>query len=176
VDAYLPATDMPRFLGELAALVDLGGADLALVRRTAPVVLAHEAALTAALYDRFLAFPQSARFFLGEDGAPDQARLERRKHSLAGWLRQSAEAATSHEFAYYTLAVGLSHSHRAQGPAVPPHLVVGAMSLVQTALADLFRAELGDAEAALAASRAWNKWLLVQLAGLLLGYTPPRPA
>jgi hypothetical protein len=176
---FLPATDMPRFLGELLAFVGFDEADAAVVRRTAPVVLAHEAAITSALYDHFLAFPESARFFLGEDGAPDAARLERRKHSLGRWLRETADAALTREFSYYLLAVGLSHSHRAQGPGgrVPAHLVVGAMSLAQTALARLFERELSDPGAALEASRAWNKLLLVHLGALLLGYlTPARPA
>ena len=57
---------------------------------------------------------------------------------------------------------------------VPAHFMVGAMSLTQSALADAFAAELPPAEA-LAASRAWNKLLLVHLAALLLGYLPPRP-
>ena len=48
------------------------------------------------------------------------------------------------------------------------------MSLAQTALAEAFAAEL-SADRALAASRAWNKLLLVHLAVLLLGYLPPRP-
>ena len=176
---YLPGTDMPRFLGELLAFVGFDERDAAVVRRTAPLVLAHEAAITAALYDHFLRFPESARFFLTEDGTPDTARLERRKHSLGRWLRETAEVALSHEFSYYLLAVGLSHSHRAQGPGgrVPAHLVVGAMSLAQTALARLFETELGDAAAALEAGRAWNKLLLVHLNALLLGYLPPgRPA
>jgi hypothetical protein len=79
--------------------------------------------------------------------------IERRRHSLARWLRETAEAALTHEHAY----------------------VVGAMSLTQTALAEAFAAELPPAEA-LAASRAWNKLLLVHLAALLLGYLPPRPS
>jgi hypothetical protein len=49
------------------------------------------------------------------------------------------------------------------------------MSLTQSALADAFAGELPAGEA-LAASRAWNKLLLVHLAALLLGYLPPRPA
>ena len=144
-DPYLPATDMPRFLRELAEFV---GFD--------------EAA--------------AARFFLGDDGEPDRARLERRRHSLARWLRETAQASLTHEHAYYLLAIGLSHSHRPHGPGgvVPAHLVVGAMSLTQTALADAFAAELPAGEA-LAASGAWNKLLLVHLAALLLGYLPPRP-
>jgi hypothetical protein len=55
-------------------------------------VLRHEAALTAAVYDHFLRHPAAARFFLGPDGAADPERLERRKHSLARWLRQTALA------------------------------------------------------------------------------------
>ncbi|HKB26929.1 MAG TPA: protoglobin family protein [Methylomirabilota bacterium] len=173
--SYLPGTDMPRFIRELMEFVELGEADVEAVRRTAPVVLAHEAAFTDALYAHFLKFPATARFFLGEDGTPDAARLERRKHSLARWLRQTAEVATTQEFSYYLLAVGLSHSHRAHGPGgvVPPHFIVGAMSLAQSALARLFRAELADPQAALDASLAWNKLLLVHLAVLLLGYIPP---
>src|SRR5207244_5265979 len=115
-------------------------------------------AFTGALYDHFLKFEATARFFLGDDGQPDAAKLERRRHSLARWLRETAEVATTQEFSYYLLAVGLSHSHRAdgRGGAVPPHFMVGAMSLAQTALARLFGEVLGDAGAALAASQAWK--------------------
>jgi hypothetical protein len=178
VSSYLPATDMPRFIRELMEFVGLGDDDVAAIRRTAPVVLAHEAAFTEALYDHFLKFPATAQFFLGEDGEPDLARLERRKHSLGRWLRETAreaaQVATTQEFSYYLLAVGLSHSHRAQGPGgpVPPHFMIGAMSLAQTALARLFGETLGDPQAALDASRAWNKLLLVHLSVLLLGYLP----
>jgi hypothetical protein len=174
---YLPATDMPRFLREMSAFVGLDEADVALVRETAPLVLAREAELTAALYEHFLRFPFSAKFFLGPDGEPDAERIARRRHSLARWLRQTVEAAVTPESAYALLMMGLSHSHRPQGPGgvVPSHLMVGAMSLVQTALARAFEQELGDPRRALAASAAWNRWLLVQLAALQLGYLPARP-
>lgn len=173
--AYLPATDMPRFVRELMDFVGFDEAAAAAVRSSAPVVLAHEAAFTAALYEHFLKFPESARFFLAPDGAPDAARLERRKHSLGRWLRETAQAAVTQESAYGLLAIGLSHSHRATGPGgtVPVHLMVNAMSLAQTALAQLFAETLGDPRRALEASVAWNKLLLVHLNVLLLGYLPP---
>ena len=165
---------MPRYVRELMVFVGLGDDDVAVIRRSAAVVLRRETELTTALYDHFLKFPDSARFFLGEDGAPDLARIERRKHSLGRWLRETAEVATGQEFSYYLLAVGLSHSHRAHGPGgvVPARLMVGAMSLAQTALAGVFAAEMVDPREALAASVAWNKLLLVQLNVLLLGYLP----
>jgi hypothetical protein len=174
MSTYLPATDMPRFVRELMAFVGLDESDVLAIRGSAPLVLAHEAELTAALYEHFLKFPDSARFFLGEDGTPDLARIERRKHSLGRWLRETAEVATTHEFSYYLLAVGLSHSHRAHGPGgvVPARLVVGAMSLAQTALAGVFAAGIPDAGEALRASVAWNKLLVVHLNVLLLGYLP----
>jgi hypothetical protein len=177
VSTYLPATDMPRFVRELMDFVGFDERDAATVRATAPVVLAREAELTAALYDHFLKYPESARFFLGPDGAPDAARLERRKHSLGRWLRETAQAAVTHESAYYLLAVGLSHSHRATGPGgvVPAYLMVNAISLTQSALAGVFASALSDASVALAASVAWNKLLCVHLNVFLLGYVPPAP-
>lgn len=167
-----PGTDLGRFVRTLAGFVGFTEADAETVRRSAPVVLAHEAALTAALYDHFLARPEAAGFFLGPDGAPDEARLARRKHSLGRWLRETAEAALEPGFLYGVMGAGFGHSHRTHGPGgpVPPELMVGAMSLAQTALADLFRRERADAATALAESLAWNKLLMIHLAVLLLGY------
>jgi hypothetical protein len=138
-------------------------------------VLRHADELTSALYEHFLKFPRSARFFLLEDGSVDTERIERRKHSLTRWLRESAEVAMTQEFSYYLLAVAISHSNRARGPGgtIPPHLMVGAMSLAQTALAGVFASDL-PADEATSASVAWNKLLLVHLSVLLLGYLPLR--
>jgi len=156
--------------------VEFGDAEAELVRRTAPLVLEAGEDIATALYDHFLLHPAAARFFLGEDGAPDRERIERRKHSLGRWLRETARAALDQETAYYLLGVGISHSHRTWGPggAVPPDLMVGALSLTQTALARLFTARLSGADA-LAASVAWNKLLLVQLSVFLIGYLLPPP-
>ena len=166
---------MQGFVRELMEFVELSDADVATIRRTAPIILQHEQALTAALYEHFLKFPATARFFLKEDGTPDAQRLERRKHSLGRWLRETAEAAMTHDFVYYLLAVSLSHSHREVGPGgkVPPQFMVGAMSIAQTAFARLVQAECSDQNEAFEASLAWNKLLLIHLDVLLLGYFLP---
>jgi hypothetical protein len=173
--SYLPGTDMPRFIREMMEFVGLGGPDVAAIRSSAPFVLKHADRLTAALYEHFLVFPRSAKFFLREDGSVDTERVERRKHSLTRWLRESAEVAMTSEFSYYLLAVAVSHSNRARGPGgtIPPHLMIGAMSLAQSALAGVFAAELPPDEAT-AAGLAWNKLLMVHLTVLLLGYLPLR--
>jgi hypothetical protein len=173
-----PGADMEGFVRELMEFVELGDADVALIRRSAPVVLKHEHTLTEALYDHFLKFPATARFFLKEDGTPDTQRLERRKHSLGRWLRETAEVSMRHDFVYYLLSVSLSHSHREYGPGgkVPPQFMVGAISLVQTVLARIFQEEMDDVQQAFDAALAWNKLLMVHLNVLLLGYLlPPRP-
>ena len=142
-----PGADMQGFVRELVAFVDLTGDDVALIRRTAPIVLQHERQITDALYGHFLKFPSTARFFLADDGSPDPQRLERRKHSLARWLRETAEVAMTHDFVYYLLAVSLSHSHRQHGPGgkVPPQFMVGAMSLAQDGLCRVVPGSLGCA-------------------------------
>jgi hypothetical protein len=176
-----PGADMEGYLRELAVFVGFDDGDAAAIRASAAAVLENEEALTTALYDHFLRFPATARFFLGPDGAPDRARIDRRKHSLARWLRETARAALTHEYAYYLLSMGIAHSHRDYGPGgrIPPQFMVAAMSLTQTALAAIFRDEMGDPARALAASVAWNKLLLLNLNALLVGYllpprTPPR--
>jgi hypothetical protein len=174
-----PGADMEGFVREQMAFVGLADADIETIRRTAPLVLKHEAAITEALYDHFLRFPETAKFFVGDDGAPDLQRLERRKHSLGRWLRETSEVAMTHGFVYYLLAIALSHSHREYGPGgkIPPEFMVGAMSLAQTAVAGVLRAELGDPREALEAAVAWNKLLLLHLNVFLLGYLlPPREA
>lgn len=169
-----PGADMEGFIRDLAAFVGFDEAAMAAVRASAPAVLKHEAALTAAVYEHFLKFPASARFFLGPDGEPDRARIERRRHSLGRWLRESAEAALTHDFAYYLLGVGISHSHREFGPGgkVPSQLMVATISVAQSALAGILRAEM-PLEAALDASVAWNKLLLIHLNVFLIGYALP---
>ena len=87
---------MQGFVRELMEFVQLDDTDVATIRRTAPAILRHEQAITAALYEHFLKFPATARFFLKDDGTPDPQRLERRKHSLGRWLRETAEVAMTH--------------------------------------------------------------------------------
>ena len=174
-----PGADMERFVREQMAFVGLAEADIETIRRTAPLVLKHGEAITTALYDHFLKFPETKKFFVGENGTPDLPRLERRKHSLGRWLRETAEVAMTHGFVYYLLAIALSHSHREYGPGgkIPPEFMVGAMSLAQTAVAGVLRDELADPREALEAAVAWNKLLLVHLNVFLLGYLlPPREA
>ncbi len=52
---------MPRVVRELLAFVGFGDDGAAAVRASAPAVLSHETAITSALYEHFLRFPDSVR-------------------------------------------------------------------------------------------------------------------
>ena len=125
---------------------------------------------------------KSRKFFLSETGEVNEERLARRKHSLTRWLRGSIEFQIDDDFPIRLLATGVVHSHppthRAHMGSIPSRFMVGTISFVQTALADVLRQELADPEEALRAATAWNKMLMVQLDILLAGYlteTPTEP-
>jgi hemoglobin-like flavoprotein len=170
-----PGADMEGFVNELMAFTGLNDDDVKIIRQTAPMILKHEDTITSALYEHFLQFPSTAQFFLTPEGNPDEQRLERRKHSLARWLRETAEVAMTHDFVYHLLAVSLSHSHRSHGPGgkIPPQFMIGAMSLAQTTFTGLLRDAMEDIAQAFDAAVAWNKLLLLHLNVLLLGYFLP---
>ena len=71
-----PGADMLGFVTEQMAFVGLGDEDMALIRRTAPLVLAHEEALTSALYDHLLEVPRH-RPILPEGGRLARPRAHR---------------------------------------------------------------------------------------------------
>jgi len=175
--------DWPARMAEVAKFVGLGPAELELLRATAPVVLKHAEELTAGVYDHFLEFPESRKFFLTETGEVNQDRLTRRKHSLTRWLRGSIEFQIDYDFPIRLLATGIVHSHpplhRAHMGSIPSRFMVGTISFVQTALADVLLQEMDDPREAMKAAIAWNKMLMVQLDILLAGYvteTPTEPA
>ena len=175
--------DWPARMAEVAKFVGLGPAELEVLRATAPAVLKHAEELTAGVYDHFLKFPESRKFFLTETGEVNQEKLTRRKHSLTRWLRGSIEFQIDDDFPIRLLATGIVHSHppvhRAHMGSIPSRFMVGTISFVQTAVADVLLQEMDDPWEAMKAVVAWNKMLMVQLDILLAGYvteTPTVPA
>ena len=176
--------DWPGRMREVADFVGLDNAELEVVRATAPVVLKHAEALTASVYDHFLKFPGSRRFFLGEDGQVDETKLDRRKHSLRRWLRGSIEFQIDQDYPIRLLATGISHSHppshRAHLGSIPSRYMVATISFITTALNEVLHQDIEDPIKANRASVAWSKLFMVQLDILLAGYvtetpTPPEP-
>ena len=169
----------PGRMKEVADFVGLDSAELKVVQATSPVVLKHAEELTASVYDHFLKFPESRRFFLSEDGQVDETKLDRRKHSLLRWLRGSIEFQIDDANPIRLLATGISHSHppshRAHLGSIPSRYMVATISFIQTALNEVFHQEIEDPVSANQASVAWSKLLMVQLDILLAGYVTETP-
>ncbi|MDA1127618.1 MAG: protoglobin domain-containing protein [Chloroflexi bacterium] len=171
--------DWPARMKEVAGFVGLGQNELDIIESTRELVLGRGDELTAEVYDHFLLFPETRRFFLDEDGDVNDEKLERRKHSLMRWLRGSIDFKIDEDYPIRLLATGIVHSyppsHRAHMGSIPSRFMVGSISFVQTALAQIFHESMEDPEQAHRATVAWNKMLMVQLDILLAGYVNETP-
>jgi len=171
--------DWPARMKQMVEFVGLTQAELALVKSTAPLLLKHADELTSAVYDHFLKFPDTRKFFLTEDAEVDQERLERRKHGLARWLQASINFKIDEDFPVSLLAVAVVHSHppshREHLGSIPSRFMIGTICFAQTAVAEALAQEMDDQREVLRASLAWNKLLMVQLDVLLAGYITEQP-
>ena len=171
--------DWPTRMQQMADFMGFSEEDLELVRESGPMLLDRAEELTSAVYDHFMQFPQTARFFLTPEGEIDQTRLDRRKHSLARWLRHSIDFQLDEQFPVFLLAMGVVHSNpsleRGYLGSVPARFMIGTMSFAQTAIAGVLLEAMSDPVRALRTSCAWNKLLLLQLDVLLAGYVTETP-
>lgn len=172
--------DWPARMQQMADFVGLTDDDLALLQASGPILLARADELAAAVYERFLSYPATARYFLTRDGAVNDTRLERRKHSLARWLRNSIDFRIDHQFPVFLLAVGVVHSNppapAGRHGSVPARFMTGTISFIQTRIAAILAEEMSDTTGALQTSAAWNKMLMLQLDVLLAGYVTETPS
>ena len=172
----------PGRLREMAEFMGFDQADLDLVQSTAAVVMENADWLTATVYDNFLENPETRKFFVNQQGEVDETRLDRRKHTLARWLRGSIGFQLDQDYPIRALATGIVHSnppiHRAHLGSIPARFMIGTMSFIQTAMSNLFKEEMDDPVDAMRAAIAWNKLLMLQLDIMLAGYmveTPTEP-
>ncbi len=171
--------DWPGRMRELAEFVGLDQEGLELIQATREVVLAHGEELTASVYDNFLDYPETRRFFVDEEDEVNEERLTRRRHSLMRWLRGSIDFQVDSDYPIRVLAMGIVHSHpplhRAHLGSVPARFMVGTIAFIQAAVTDLLRREMEDRDLAIRAASAWNKMLMLQLDIMLAGYISDIP-
>ena len=175
--------DWAARMKEVADFVGLGQPELDLIQSTRDLVLEHGEELTAAVYDHFLEFPETRRFFADENGQVNEERLTRRKQSLFRWRRGSSDFKSDQDYPSRLLATGIVHSHppshRSHLGSTPGRYMIGTISFIQTAVNELLHRKITDSQEAARASAAWNKMLMVQLDILLAGYmndVPNEPA
>ncbi len=171
--------DWPARMQQMAHFVGFTEEDLELIRSSGAALLPRADELAATVYEHFLSYPATARYFLTRDGEVNETRLERRKHSLARWLRNSIEFDIDEKFPIFLLAVGVVHSNpplpAGHHGSVPARFMTGTIAFIQSQIASILAEEIHEPGRALQTSAAWNKMLMLQLDVLLAGYTTETP-
>ena len=166
--------DWPARFSEMSAFVGLTDDDLALIRASGPLVRSKLQSFVDHIYDHFLEYPESRKFFVLDNDSPDQKRIHDNKLTMIRWMMNNCLAHINDGFSRYIAAIGTMHYnvavHRPPLPPVPYKYLIGVISMYQTKLAALFDAEMDDEELAARTSLAWNKLLMVELDLILAAY------
>ncbi len=166
--------DWPARFQEMIDFVGLSDDERQLIKDSGPIVLGNVRKLTEDIYDRLLAFPESAQFFTTADGQRDEKRIEDNIQTMISWFRAAVTAPMNQGFIRFLVGISQMHAnlpvHRPENTPVAPRYVIGTISYYQTVLDDLLHQHMADADLARRTCVAWNKWLLVMLELMLANY------
>src|SRR5690242_7332872 len=164
----------PARFAEMVDFVGLSEEDRQLIKASAPLILARAGHLNDFVYDQLLQYPQARQFFVTDKDEPDEKRIEANKQTMLSWLRATVAAPLNDGFVRYLVGVSQMHRnipiHRPGLPPVAPRFIIGIIAYYQTAITDLLHEHMDDIASALRTSKAWNKWLMVQIEPLLASY------
>ena len=166
--------DWSARFAEMVDFVGVSEEDRQLIKASASLIMAHARSLNDVAYDHLLKYPQARKFFVTDDGEPDERRIEANKQTMISWLRATAAAPLNDGFVRYLVGTSQMHRnipiHRSHLSPVAPRYIIGIISYYQTAIADLLHQHMADPGLASRTSMAWNKWLMVELELLLAMY------
>jgi hypothetical protein len=159
-------------LHRMRALIGYGAADEALVLATRDIVAPYASSLIERVYDRLLAEPETASYFAGADGLPDEPHRAARAGSLQAWLITAISAPLDDAQAAALAATARAHTRRGGAAAVS---IKGRYLLVMSAILQdemttlLVSLLKGDAPL-VPTIAAWNKLVLLHLDVFLAVY------
>ena len=164
----------PARFAEMVDFVGLSEEDRQLIKASAPLILARAGHLNDFVYDQLLQYPQARQFFVTDQDEPDEKRIEANKQTMLSWLRAMVAAPLNDGFIRYLVGVSQMHRnipiHRPGLPPVPPRFIIAIISYYQTVISDVLHEQMSDSALAIRTSKAWNKWLMVQIEPLLASY------
>jgi molybdopterin converting factor small subunit len=164
--APTPAEEWTR----LIRFVGLGHADQEAMAQTVEPLFAHGLEVVTANYDYLQRVPETAAILGWEQGA-DPEHLAERRQFFTIWMARTLGLDLGTDFADYLFYAGKAHAgHGPRHIHVPDTWITGAISLTQTTFARLIAEQIQDRALAAAAMAGWNKYLMIQLDLMLLGY------
>ncbi len=147
--------------------------EMAMVQTIEPL-FARGLDIVTANYDYLQRVPETAAILGWENGA-DPTHLAERRRFLTVWLARTFGLDLGTDFAEYLFYAGKAHA--AHGPRhihTPETWITGGISLTQTTFARIIAENVRDAALAANAIAGWNKYLMIQLDLMLMGYRAAR--
>lgn len=161
-----PAEEWQRLL----RFVALESADKRAMAASAEPLLRRAHELVVGTYDYLRTVPETAAILGWEDGV-DEAHLEERRRFFSVWLTRTLGMDTGDEFAAYLYRAGKFHAgHGPRQIHTPPAYVTTSIGLVLASFARFMAEANLDADVIAGAMAGWNKYLMVQLHLMLMGY------
>lgn len=158
----------------VARYVGFTRADQRAMTQTVEPLFAHGPAVVAETYAYLQRVPETAAILGWEQGA-DPAHLAERRRFFTIWMARTLGIDLGADFADYLFYAGKVHAgHGPRHIVVAEPWVTGAISLTQSTFARLIADNFHDAQLAVSAIAAWNKYLMIQLDLMLLGYRVAR--
>ncbi len=150
--------------------VALEGGDKRAMAASAEPLLRRAHELVVGTYDYLRTVPETAAILGWEDGV-DEAHLEERRRFFAVWLTRTLGMDTGDEFAAYLYRAGKFHAgHGPRQIHTPPAYVTASIGLVLASFARFMAEANLEADVVAGAMGGWNKYLMVQLHLMLMGY------
>ncbi len=158
----------------MLAFVALDGKDKNAMSRSAETLLRRAPELVVNTYDYLRSVPETAAILGWEDGI-DEAHLEERRRFFTIWLTRTIGIDTGEEFAAYLFRAGKFHAgHGPRQIHTPPAYVTASIGLVLASFAHYMSEARLPAEVIAGAMAGWNKYLMVQLHLMSMGYQAAR--
>lgn len=126
--------------------------------------------LVVATYDHLRDFPETAEVLGWQDGA-DEAHLAERRRFFTIWLARTLSMDFGTQFGDYLFYAGKVHA--AHGPRqieTPSMWITGSVGLIVGAFAGFLTQGDHDRQQIALALSGWNKYLLIQLNQMHMGY------
>ena len=154
----------------MLAFVTLDQESKRAMSRSAEPLLKRAPELVINTYDYLRSVPETAAILGWEEGS-DEAHLEERRRFFTIWITRTLGMDTGEEFAAYLYRAGKFHAgHGPRQIHTPPAYVTASIGLVLASFASYMSEANLPAEVIANAMAGWNKYLMVQLHLMQMGY------
>lgn len=125
------------------------------------------------LYEEFMKYEPTARFYLNEDGSLDEESYEHRVHGFVLWLERVFDWPEDEKYIKYLKDVGEIHTEHLgfEEMVVNPFYMGPTFSILFEDISDILAKNIDDPEQLATALNAWQKFFRLQESHIRNAYT-----